>query len=75
MPRKEFRELQTDEGTFCHEALSRFTKELIASGKGINDIISDDIERMLDMILPGLIKEHNNGVLTDTQETAPRRQG
>ena len=66
MPRKEFRELQTDEGTFCHEALSRFTKELIASGKGINDIISDDIERMLDMILPGLIKEHNNGVLTDS---------
>ena len=65
-PRKEYRERKADEGLFCHEAMSLLTKELIAMGKGDGSITNDQLETLLDSVLPKLIAQHNNGVLMDT---------
>lgn len=65
-PRREYRERKTDEGIFCHEAMSLLTRELMAMGKGDGSITDNELEALLDAILPKLIAQHNNGVLMDT---------
>ena len=66
LPRREFRERKMDEGLFCHEALSRFTKELLALNRDAADVTEREVEALLDRILPPLIRDHNHGVLLDT---------
>lgn len=66
LPRREFRERKMDEGLFCHEALSLFTKALIESKREPKTLTDDDVFAMMDAILPPLIRDHNNGVLLDT---------
>lgn len=51
------------------------TKELIAMGKGDGSITNDQLETLLDSILPKLIAQHNNGVLMDTARGRAARRG
>ena len=66
MPRKEFRERRSDEGTFCHDAISRLTSALIESGRQDGRIDDTELDKLMDTILARLVAEHNNGVLMDT---------
>lgn len=64
-PRMEYRERKTDEGLFCHEAIARFTTQLIGLGaEQMPD--AQGIDKLLDSIIPPLLAEHNGGVLKAT---------
>lgn len=63
LPRKEYKELQVDEGSFCHDALDMFIKRILGLEKDIKDITQEDASTLLADILPILLKEHNNGLL------------
>jgi ATP-dependent helicase/nuclease subunit B len=65
-PRREYRERSADEGTFCHDALSLFTKTLIERDQAPGLYTEEEIESILAEILPKLAAEHNGGILLDT---------
>lgn len=63
LPRKEYKELKADEGTFCHDAFDMFIGKLLSSSKPLHEITNDDVSEILSVILPTLLKDHNNGIL------------
>lgn len=65
-PRREYRERKADEGTFCHDALNRFTQFLIDSKKEPGLYTDEEIDGILSDILPELAAAHNGGILLDT---------
>lgn len=71
-PRKEYRERRADEGAFCHEALELFTRELVEDKINLTTMIPEQINSLLDRILPELIATHNNGILMETARMRAR---
>lgn len=63
LPRKEYKELKADEGTFCHDAFDMLINEILRSEKPLNELTREDISEILAVILPALLKDHNGGIL------------
>lgn len=61
--RREFTENPADAGTFLHDALDAFVKEVLRSNTHWCDIGESEVESILDTVLPPVIAEHNNGIL------------
>lgn len=60
--RKEAQEKAADAGTFLHDVLDAFVKELIAQGTDLRSMEDSDARAILDRILPPLIAQHNDGI-------------
>ncbi len=72
LPRKEYKELKVDEGTFCHDAFDMFIGELLKCEKPLSEITREDASNILSLILPELLKEHNNGILLSSAKNRAR---
>ena len=66
--RKEYRERKVDEGSFCHAALEAFVDKAMEGD--IRSLTDEDCERMMDELLPGIIAEHNGGVLLSSRRNS-----
>lgn len=65
-PRAEYGERRTDQGSFCHEALALYADALARSKGNLRDMEREDMEKILEDILPPLLKTHNGGVLGES---------
>lgn len=63
--RREYGEKRTDEGSFCHEALARFTDELCRNREKIAQMTREDTDALLSDILEPLLATHNGGILQE----------
>lgn len=66
--RKEYKERRVDEGSFCHSALEAFVE--MAMEKDICAMTDEDCDRMMDELMPGVIAEHNGGVLLSSRRNS-----
>ncbi|MDO5111331.1 MAG: PD-(D/E)XK nuclease family protein [Clostridia bacterium] len=64
--RQEYGERPVDAGAFCHEALSAFMDRLLRCGADVKSMMREDIEALLDTVLPDIIATHNGGALNDS---------
>ncbi len=64
-PRREYGERRTDEGSFCHEALSLFVNALLREKTPLEQMTREDVSRLLSEILPPLLDTHNGGIFGD----------
>ncbi len=62
-PRREFREMPKDSGTFYHAAIEAFFKAVMAAGGNWDALSDEEVDSTLNGILPALIEEHNHGLL------------
>ena len=60
--RKEATERADNVGTFLHDALDTFVKEVQASGADLKEMTTEQADAILDRILPPLIAQHNDGI-------------
>ena len=59
-------ERAVDHGTLIHDALDRYFKYLIAEKPDFDSIERTDVKAKMDEFVPGLLAEHNYGLLTET---------
>ncbi len=62
-PRREFREMPKDSGTFYHAAIEAFFKAVMAAGGNWDALTDEETDAFLNGLLPALIEEHNHGLL------------
>ncbi len=63
--RREYGEKRTDEGNFCHEALAQFAELLCRRKDSLSSLTREDVNAMLDEIVPPLLQTHNGGILCE----------
>ena len=63
--RREYGEHPVDEGAFCHAALAGFINALLQGGGDIKTMTRDNVDALLDGVLPAIMEEHNGGALTE----------
>ena len=66
--RREYKERRVDEGSFCHDALEAFVQKAMEGD--IRALSDEDCERMVDELMPGLILNHNGGVLMSSNRNS-----
>lgn len=64
--RDEHEELQTDRGTFFHDALDGFIKLFIENSVDPGALSREDVCALIDDIFLSLIREHNGGILMES---------
>lgn len=62
--RKVAEETASDSGTFFHDALDLFVKTVLEKGMDWKQMTDDDVDSILDEILPDLKDAHNDGIFS-----------
>lgn len=68
-PRPEFREAQSDIGSFSHAALDAFFAEAAARGLAFSEITEQQANEILDAVLPACVQSYRDGLLCATART------
>ncbi|MEL7608760.1 MAG: PD-(D/E)XK nuclease family protein [Bacillota bacterium] len=71
-PRQEYRERPLDEGSFYHSALDALVKLILRRGIPFSELDAATVDALVDQIAPGLLLEHNGGILEQSERLRAR---